>query len=113
MSRLSATLCFALTSVFIVSLSLNRTSAQSRQSGEIRGTVTDQSAAVIPRVTVTITNILSGVIQVVTTDSTGVYDAPYVPVGEYSIRFSKDTFKQYVRNGMTLHVETIWTGPHF
>jgi outer membrane receptor protein involved in Fe transport len=107
MPRLAVNFRLTLIPVLIVCWSFNRADAQSRQSGEIRGTVSDQSGAVIPGVTVTITNVLSGVSQVVTTDSTGVYDAPYVPVGEYSVTFSRDTFKSYVRTGITLHVETI------
>ena len=44
---------------------------QSRQSGEIRGTVTDASGAVVPGVVVTLTNISTGVVQHETTDATG------------------------------------------
>jgi len=80
---------------------------QSRQSGEIRGTVTDQSQAVLPGVKVAITNIFTGVVQTVTTDPSGVYDAPYVAPGQYSLTFSKDAFKTLVRDGIELHVQTI------
>jgi hypothetical protein len=81
--------------------------SQSRQSGEIRGTVTDTSGALIAGVQVIITNVQTGVAQQLTTDSTGVFEAPFVPPGEYSIAFEKDGFQTYVRNGIVLHVETI------
>jgi len=81
--------------------------AQSRQSGEIRGTVSDQSAAVIPDVEVTITNIQTGVSLRVTTNTAGVYDAPSVPPGEFTISFAKEGFTRLVRNGITLHLETV------
>lgn len=84
-----------------------RAIAQSRQSGEIRGTVTDDSGAVIGNVQVAITNVQTGVIQKLTTDSTGVYEAPFVQPGEYSISFEKTGFMTYIRNGIVLHVETI------
>jgi len=80
---------------------------QSKQSGEIRGTVTDNSGGVVPEVIVTITNVQTGVSQQLTTDSTGIYDAPYVPPGEYSITFAKSSFKTFVHKGIVLHVETI------
>src|SRR5208337_5005888 len=93
--------------ILIVLLSSYRASSQSKQAGEIRGTVMDASSAVIADVKVVITNVLTGVSQEITTDSTGVYEAPFVPPGEYSITFAKDRFKTYIRNGIVLHVETI------
>lgn len=81
--------------------------SQSKQSGEIRGTVTDESGGVVPDVHIIITNVLTDVSQRLTTDSNGVYDAPFVPPGEYSITFERDNFKTFVRKGIVLHVETI------
>jgi len=91
----------------LISLFFGLAVGQSRQSGEIRGTVTDQSQAVLPGVTVAITNVSTGVVQTVTTDASGVYDAPYVAPGEYSLTFSKASFKTLVRDGIVLHVQTI------
>ena len=91
----------------LVSLFFCPAMGQSRQSGEIRGTVTDQSQAVLPGVTVAIRNVATGVVQTVATDASGVYDAPYVVPGEYSLTFSKASFKTLVRDGVLLHVQTI------
>ena len=90
-----------------VLLSVGQAAAQSRQSGEIRGTVTDSSGAVIPGVVITITNLATGVIQRETTDATGLYDAPSVPVGQYSVSFAKDGFKQFIRSNVDMRLETI------
>jgi len=100
-------LAFALVLFLLVSTSLTRVVAQSRQSGEIRGTVTDQSQAALPGVKVTITNVSTGIVQIVTTDESGVYDAPYVAPGDYSLTFSKGSFRTLVRDGVVLHVQTI------
>ena len=91
----------------LVSLLSYQAASQSKQTGEIRGTVTDASSAAISGVKVVITNVQTGVSQQLTTDSTGVYEAPFVPPGEYSVTFARDGFKTYVRNGIVLHVETI------
>jgi len=80
---------------------------QSRQSGEIRGTVTDSSGGVIPGVVVTIKNLATGVVQRTTTDATGLYDAPSVPVGPYSVTFSKEGFKEFIRSNVDMRLETI------
>jgi hypothetical protein len=80
---------------------------QGRQSGEIRGTVSDQSHAPIPGVSVTITNLATGESQMATTDAAGLYEAPYVAPGEYTLTFTKASFKTFVRKGIELHLETI------
>ena len=98
---------FASILALLISSFFGLAAGQSRQSGEIRGTVTDQSQAVLPGVKVTITNTSTGVVQTITTDASGVYDAPYVAPGEYSLTFSKDTFKTLVRDGIELHVQTV------
>jgi hypothetical protein len=88
-------------------LSVGQADAQSRQSGEIRGTVTDPSGAVVPGAVVTITDIATGVVQRETTDAAGLYDAPSVPVGEYTVTFAKEGFKRFVRSNVVMRMQTI------
>ena len=88
-------------------LSVGLAAGQSRQSGEIRGTVTDSSGGVIPGVVVSIRDIATGVVQRTTTDATGLYDAPSVPVGPYSVTFSKEGFKEFIRENVDMRLETI------
>ena len=90
-----------------ISLLVGQAAGQSRQSGEIRGTVTDSSGAVVPGVVITITNTETGVVQRETTDATGLYDAPFVPLGMYSVSFAKDGFKQFIRSNIEMRLETI------
>src|SRR5271157_5593192 len=94
----------ALLAIFLL---VGQAAGQSRQSGEIRGTVTDPTGAVIPGVVITLTNTSTGVIQRETTDATGFYDAPFVPLGMYSITFAKDGFKQFIRSNIEMRLETI------
>jgi hypothetical protein len=83
------------------------TLGQNTNSGEIKGTVTDSSNAVIPGATVTILNIGTGVSMITVTNGDGIYDAPSVPTGEYTITFTKAGFRDAVRKGITLHLATI------
>jgi hypothetical protein len=83
------------------------TFAQNANSGEIKGTVTDPSGAVIPGVQVTVTNVLTGVTIHTTTNGSGIYDLPSVAPGKYTITFTKAGFDQTVRNGITLSVGTV------
>jgi hypothetical protein len=76
------------------------TLGQNANSGEIKGTVTDNSNAVIPDVTVTILNIGTGVSTTTTTNGQGIYDVPSIPTGDYTITFSKTGFRDDVRKGV-------------
>ena len=81
--------------------------AQNANTGEIKGTVSDPSGALVSGVTVTITNLQTGVATVLTTNSAGIYDAPSMPTGQYKVVFSKSGFRNSVRDGITLQIETI------
>ena len=107
MTPLKTSLYFSATLILLVFIDPNGVMAQSRQSGEIRGTVTDQSSATLRGVKVTIANLSTGVSKTVTTDASGLYDVAYVAPGEYSVTFEKDAFKSSTRTGITLHVQTI------
>ena len=82
---------------------------QNANTGEIRGIVLDSTGAVVEGVKVTITNVDTGVSIVSTTTSAGVYDAPSVPTGSYTVTFSKTGFKDFVRKGVILQIQTIAT----
>jgi hypothetical protein len=80
---------------------------QNANTGEIKGTATDSTGAIVSGVTVTITNVQTGVNTVVTTNGAGIYDVPSVPVGLYKVAFSKTGFRNFVREGITLEIQTI------
>lgn len=78
--------------------------AQNTNSGEIRGTVTDPSGAVIPGVSVTILNVDTGVTTNLATNDVGLYDAVSILPGRYRITFVKQGFNELVRDGISLSV---------
>jgi outer membrane receptor protein involved in Fe transport len=80
---------------------------QNANTGEIKGTVQDATGAVVGGAKVTITNVGTGVSIVSTTNSDGIYDAPSVPTGLYTVTFAKAGFKEFVRKGVTLEIQTI------
>ena len=95
--------------VALLALTLAAASAfgQNANTGEIKGTVTDPSGAVVAGCTVTITDVQTAVNTVTTTNSAGIYDSPSLPIGLYRIAFSKAGFKSFVREGITLQIQTI------
>jgi hypothetical protein len=83
------------------------TLAQNTNSGDIRGTVSDATGAVIPDATVTLLNTNTGVTKELTTNSSGLYDAVSILPGDYTITFFKDGFQRVVRTGVALQVGQI------
>ena len=78
--------------------------AQSVNSGDIRGTVTDPTGALVPGVTVTVLNVETGVSKNFTTNQDGLYDTSSIVTGSYQVTFTKDGFEQLVRGPITLQV---------
>ena len=78
--------------------------AQSTNAGDIRGTVTDQSGALVPEVTVTVLNVDTGVAKDYVTNHDGVYDTSSLVTGRYQITFTKTGFNRLVRGPVTVQV---------
>jgi len=93
--------------LLVVSMATSLANAQNANTGEIKGTATDPSGAVVSEVRVTITNVQTGVNTVASTNADGIYDVPSVPVGMYKVTFSKTGFRNLVRDGITLEIQTI------
>ena len=61
--------------------------------GSITGTVTDPSGAVVPGATVKIVNRGTGITQVLTTTSTGLFNKPNLDPGTYDVIFEANGFR--------------------
>ena len=81
--------------------------AQNANTGEIKGSVMDPSGAVVPGTAVAIKNVQTGVVTQTTTNESGLYDVPFLAPGNYTITFTKDGFRGFVREGITLQIETL------
>jgi Carboxypeptidase regulatory-like domain len=82
---------------------------QNTDSGDLRGTATDPTGAIIPGVTVTLLDIDKGVTRTYTTDGAGLYDTGAIPEDHYKLTFSKDGFETLVRGPVTvfLGIQTV------
>jgi hypothetical protein len=79
--------------------------AQSQATnGSIEGTITDGSGAVLPGVTVTVTNVETGAARVVVTNENGLFRAPLLPLGTYKVTAELQGFKRFEKTGITLSV---------
>ena len=81
--------------------------AQNTNSGDIRGTVKDSSGAVVPGVTVTVTNLDTAVSKEMVTNNDGLYDTASILPGNYQITFVRNGFDKLVRGPVTVQVGVI------
>ena len=70
----------------------------------ISGTVTDESGAILPGVSITIENLEMGTTRETVADDQGSYSAPNLTVGAYSLRAELPGFSTAVRTGIQLTV---------
>jgi hypothetical protein len=73
-------------------------------TGTITGVVTDQTGAVLPGVSVTITNTNTSVSRTVVTNQAGQYTATLLPVGAYEVTFELQGFQLVMLKDIALHV---------
>jgi hypothetical protein len=78
--------------------------SQSTNSGDIRGSVTDPTGALVPGVTVTVLNVDTGVSKDYATNQDGLYDTSSIVAGNYKVTFAKTGFEELVRGPITLQV---------
>lgn len=73
-------------------------------TGQISGRVTDSTGAVLPGVTVTATQIDTGLVRTAVTNDVGVYVLPNLPVGPYRLEAALQGFTTFVQQGINLQV---------
>jgi hypothetical protein len=78
--------------------------ALAQATAQISGTVRDESGAVLPGVTVTVTQTDTGFTRTVVTDATGAYVVSNLPTGPYEITTTLSGFSTYRRTGIVLQV---------
>ncbi len=71
-------------------------------NGTIEGTISDESGAPLPGVSVTVSNLDTGDTRVVVTNEGGVYRAPLLPLGRYRVAAELQGFKKFEQQGLTI-----------
>ena len=78
--------------------------AQNTNSGDLRGTVTDTTGALIPGVLVQVKDVDKGVIKTYVTNGAGLYDTGSITPDHYLLTFTKTGFGTFVRGPISLDV---------
>jgi len=72
--------------------------------GSVTGTVTDPTGALVQKAQCTLTQQSTGNSLTAVSTTAGAYVFPYVPVGNYTLTVKAKGFKEYVLNGIVVHL---------
>ena len=71
---------------------------RAQATGTIVGTVTDESGAVLPGVTIEVTNVGTGQTRTAVTGDDGYFNVPLLRPGSYQVKGTLNGFKTFVRD---------------
>src|SRR5215207_5128715 len=83
---------------------LARVAAAQTPTGSIDGVVVDTTGAVVPGVTVALTHEPTGVVREVVSDGQGLFRAPLLPVGPYTVKATLAGFQTFETRGISLTI---------
>jgi outer membrane receptor protein involved in Fe transport len=89
-----------------VSLALLTPLRAQTTSGTILGTVTDTSGAVLPRASINIRNMNTGLVRQTHADQSGRYSEPELPIGIYEVQAAYEHLQTQIKRNLQLTVAT-------
>jgi hypothetical protein len=93
--------------VAVVMLLCSATALRAQTSlGQMTGTITDATGAVIPGATVTLVQVSTQGTHTVTTDGRGFYIATNLPIGDYTVEVTMATYGSEKRSGLTINADS-------
>ena len=95
---------FKLLSIFLICLLITGLACAQGvgASGDVKGTVTDPSGAIVAGANVTITDVARGIKRTVTTDDTGEYRVPGLAPATYSVSVNKSGFQPEIAKAVVV-----------
>src|SRR6266852_234500 len=78
--------------------------AQTQTTGQISGTVSDTSGAVLPQTKITVTNKDTEFVRTTETNSSGYYVVTLLLPGHYSVSVTVQGFQTIVRDGLSVEI---------
>lgn len=71
-------------------------------SGTIQGQVVDTNGAAVPGATILIKNVETGQERTLTSNEEGLYNAPFLPLGQYTVEATRNDFNRVLRENVTV-----------
>ena len=79
------------------------------QTGQLKGTITDGTGAVVPLAQMTLTNVDTGIRMDATTNEAGLYTFPLLQPGSYELSVRSEGFKPLTRGGIVMETNIVRT----
>src|ERR1039458_8293854 len=80
--------------------------------GQIDGTVTDATGAIIPGAAITITNAGTGAVHTATSGDNGFFVVTNLPIGDYSVQVAKTGYGPVEQTGLSVIADAHRSGGH-
>ena len=90
--------------MLLVGILVTHVGLAQQDRGSIVGTILDSSGAAIPNASLIVQNQETGARRELTTDANGLFVAPELPIGVYSVTASYQGFKTKVQEGISVRV---------
>src|ERR1700722_11113066 len=103
MAKMTRIMWIGIEALATMLLGISVLTAQSIISGDISGTVTDPSAAILPIAEVTLQNSGTGDSRTAATNTQGIYRFAFVPPGTYSVMIAAPGF----RSARRMHLQVV------
>jgi len=91
--------------IFLTAILFLVPAARAQENATITGSVLDPSGAVVPNVTITLTNTATGQIRTAATNSAGIYIFPSLSVGHFSLSATAAGFEKYTKTDIDVNVD--------
>src|SRR6476646_5352441 len=96
-----------LSAALLIALGIPTTLEAQTATGQITGSVTDSTGAVVPDAKVSLTNQQTGLSRDTTSNESGAYTFPLLPVGIYTVSAEKQGFSVARRTDIQLNVDQV------
>src|SRR5262245_21301908 len=93
-----------ITTVVVIAV-LGAAAFAQQTTATVTGTVTDPTGALVPGVTITVTNLSTNGVRESKSDETGSYTLPFLPAGEYSVTAVAPGFQTQKIERVSLQVQ--------
>ncbi len=96
--------CLQTLSVLLFTVLALSVSAQVAGTGNIQGSITDPSGAIIPNATITVVQNSTQTVHKATSDSSGQYSLPNLEIGSYTVKVVAPGFQTFIEKDAVLEV---------
>ncbi|MEK7405484.1 MAG: carboxypeptidase regulatory-like domain-containing protein [Acidobacteriota bacterium] len=77
------------------------------QTAQVMGRITDSSGAIMPAVSITVSNLATGIDRKSSSNEQGYYAVPLLPPGNYKMSVQAQGFRPILRDGISLEVDQV------